>query len=163
MLPDYEASPHKPAALDRTAAIVSASYLEYALQHAIVRKLGLDLDKKETKALFDGERPVIAGLYSKIILANALDIIEGRTAEDLHTIRVIRNNFSHSLRHLEFKDEPVAALCSTLDVDEIISPQKRFILCVASNFRTLMMGGYKPRKVQLLAEALAQPSPDKSK
>jgi DNA-binding MltR family transcriptional regulator len=104
----------RPEAMDRTAAIASAQYLEYALQKAILAHLKKDISEREIKELFDEPGAPIGSLSAKIRLAVAMGIIDHEEKEDLDTIRNIRNTFAHSMTHITFDDEAVQRSCFSL-------------------------------------------------
>jgi hypothetical protein len=112
------------SAHDRVAAIMGAALLENTLLGAI--KICLD-DDSDVGALFHDERAPFGTLMARIVAAKAFKLITPKLAEDLNTIRDIRNQFAHALLSIDFENEHVAAECEKLkhypDVEE--GPKKR--------------------------------------
>lgn len=112
---------------DRTAAIVAAQFVEYALQKAIENYLVKGFSEKE---IFDGPGAPLGTFAAKIAMASALGIIRREECEDLDTIRAIRNAFAHSMIHIAFTDGPVADLVDTLHGYEpaMMEPEMRRLI-----------------------------------
>jgi hypothetical protein len=135
---------HEAAAKDRTAAITAAAFIDFALQGAISLHLP-DSTERQKKDLFDGGGAgPLSSISAKILMAHALGIISDIEREDLDTIRIIRNNFAHSMIHMEFSDEAVSKECSALhepDEGSFMSriqweddPKSRFVYTVGALF-----------------------------
>ena len=91
---------------DRTAAIVGASFVESSLEYLLVSSFKVrevDLNQK----LFENRGP-LSDFNSKILVAQAFDVISGKLAADIQRIRRIRNCFAHARLPVTF-DEPVVA------------------------------------------------------
>jgi hypothetical protein len=169
-----------PAAADRTAAISGGAFIDHAIQRAIITHLRMGAGDKDTKSIFDGDRAPLGSLSARIMMARALGIIGPETAEDLHTLRIIRNTFAHSMQHLEFSDKEVSDLCASLNDLKRTLPdgttylkafraigtayeRQAFIISVGHYFLQLM--SYEPDTPHQLrlAHELLKPSPDKLK
>jgi DNA-binding MltR family transcriptional regulator len=154
---------HKPAALDRTAAITAASFVEYALQKAIITHLKKDITESELKQLFDSPQSPLSSLSSKTIVGQSLGVIQEDERQDLDTIRAIRNAFAHSMTHIEFKDSEVTELCKTLhiaaDFGELTQHPELskhiFISCIATLFFSLST--YRPGIEKEIFDAASSP------
>lgn len=99
------------SAADRSAAIMGGSVLENFLALAIMSRFR-PLDHKEQEQLF--ERGPLAGFYAKINLGFALGLYEVEARDDLHLIRLIRNEFAHSMTPCRFGDPRVKKHCDKL-------------------------------------------------
>jgi hypothetical protein len=77
----------------RGGAILIATNLENALEHAIERRLETGPERR--KELFGINAP-ISRFANKIIIAQALKIIGPETRQNLDIIRGIRNAFAHA-------------------------------------------------------------------
>ncbi len=104
----------RPEAMDRTAAVAAAQYVENALQVAIKAHLKKEISEAESKELFDGLGAPLGSFSSRIVMASALGITSREETEDLDTIRNIRNAFAHSAIHMTFESEEVKGLCLAL-------------------------------------------------
>ncbi len=114
---------HAPtsAALDRAAALSAAAFVDHALQKAITTHLRKDISETELKKLFTASMAPLGSLYTKTLLAQALGIIHAENAQQLETIRNIRNAFAHSMTHIEFNDAPIKELCFSLSIAQSFS------------------------------------------
>jgi DNA-binding MltR family transcriptional regulator len=90
---------------DRTAAIVGASILESALERLMI-KCFIHSDSDLLGQLFQNRGP-LSDFHSKIIVATAFGVISPNTAEELHTIKAIRNVFAHSRVPVSFATREV--------------------------------------------------------
>jgi hypothetical protein len=94
---------------DRAAAVLGASLLDARLENLFKVKLIGDTD-----SLLGINRP-LSTFSSRINLALALQWIDSETADDLNTIRDIRNDFAHHLDHeLSFETTSIANRCENL-------------------------------------------------
>jgi hypothetical protein len=117
-------SPADAPAGDRTAAIMGAIFIEIALRTAISQHLTRDETDPNHARLFDSDEAPYREFAGRVRLARALGIIDEITFKQLESIRLIRNAFAHTLRHLEFKMEEVAAFFEDFTVnayDEAVS------------------------------------------
>jgi hypothetical protein len=104
---------------DRGAAILIATNLENALQHAIEVKL--KIETKRRKELFRYDSP--AGTFaSKIIIAHAVHIFGPETRKNLDIVRLIRNAFAHAKIPIHFETEAVATACAKLKMPAPLQP-----------------------------------------
>ncbi len=95
---------------DRSVAIVGASLLEAALQHALTARL---VQHRAVTALFQGTGP-LATLSAKIDMALATGLVQEWEWEEMNRIRRIRNRFAHGLQARSFRDPVVAQMCDAL-------------------------------------------------
>lgn len=99
---------------DRMIGIVGGAHVENALYVLILSRL-VPLSANDHNQLFDnGGNGVLANFSSKIQLGFALGLFGPKTREDLDNIRHIRNAFAHSLEHIKFEQEDIAAACVAL-------------------------------------------------
>jgi hypothetical protein len=100
--------------IDHTIAMIGASYVDKALEVAIISRL-VPLKTAEQEAIFRYEkRGFLSDLSSKIKMAYALNIIGPKTRIDLDHIRAIRNSFAHALIPLGFEYKEVVDVCNLL-------------------------------------------------
>lgn len=101
------------SANDRASAVVLGSMVESSLTTFLTRKVRQNLNRVQKRRLFDYEGPL--GTFSaKIILAYAMELIGQVTCHDLDLIRIIRNEFAHSRRHLGFDTTQTINICKHL-------------------------------------------------
>ncbi len=97
----------------RTVTIMGASYLEYGLEQ-LLRTHFRDLNKDDSKNIFDGGNAVLATFSAKIRIAYAMSLIEGAVYRDLLLIKDIRNVFAHSLHNIDFTHKLIETDCQKL-------------------------------------------------
>jgi hypothetical protein len=102
---------------DRAAAIIACGYLERSLERTLRSKLRND-DKLLNK-FFRGMGP-LATFSAKIDLGFLLDIYDEDFLKCLHSIRQVRNLFSHDPTPMDFSADEIAK-CST----GLFNPSKR--------------------------------------
>jgi hypothetical protein len=103
---------------DHLIAIVAASYVEHALEVALVASM-VKLSTSERDGLFTYERKgPLADFSSKIKLSRALGIIGPQTRADLDHVRNIRNAFAHTLQPIGFETAEVAEVCALLQAHD---------------------------------------------
>jgi hypothetical protein len=113
-------------ASDRAAAVVLGSMVESSLGTFLKAKIRKDLKPGQKRRLFDYEGPL--GTFSaKIILTYAMELIGPVTHHDLDLIRVIRNEFAHSRRHLNFDATQTANVCKHLKYPDLPGASMQFI------------------------------------
>jgi uncharacterized membrane protein len=97
---------------DISVAIVASAIVEASLEKLITQKF-----KTKRSALigqiFKNGGP-LADFHSKILIANAFQIITSNLAEELHSIRTIRNTFAHAKVPISFDHELIAREISSL-------------------------------------------------
>jgi hypothetical protein len=98
----FKASPE----YDRTAAIVSATFLEYALKKAIKRHFKPDSLDPDYSYLFAQDDAPYRDFAALNRLARALAIISPTEYERLETLRHVRNAFAHGMDHSLTFDSP---------------------------------------------------------
>ncbi len=98
---------------DRSAAILTASFLEEILEKAIRDFL---IEDQFVDTLFKGHSP-LSTFSAKIDSAYALGLITKDMKRDLDTIRKIRNYFAHNWNVVSFDDSPVSDFCRNLKIN----------------------------------------------
>jgi hypothetical protein len=97
---------------DISVAIVASAIVESSLEQLIIQKL-----KTKKSALigqiFKSGGPM-ADFHSKILIANAFQIITSNMAEELHSIKTIRNTFAHAKMPISFDHELIAREINSL-------------------------------------------------
>ncbi len=106
---------------DRAAISVGGSILEFALEQAIASRLREPQGetakerKKEKGALFSPDKGIFGNFYAKIWGAYFLKVIGPSARNDIDLVRQIRNQASHDMNAISFKESPeIAALCLKL-------------------------------------------------
>ena len=97
---------------DISVAIVASAIAEASLQKLITQKF------KTKRAeligqIFKSSGP-LADFHSKILIANAFQIITSNLAEELHSIKTIRNTFAHAKVPISFDHELIAREVNSL-------------------------------------------------
>jgi hypothetical protein len=93
-----------PEAIDRTEALIGASFIEAGLTEVLKKKLKPQADDPDYKYLFDGSNDgPLATFSAKIRMSYALRIIDEQGRRDLDTIRHLRNYFAHSINDVGFR------------------------------------------------------------
>jgi len=97
---------------DISVAIVASAIAEASLQKLITQKF-----RTKSSALigqvFKSGGP-LADFHSKILIANAFQIITSTLAEELHSIKTIRNTFAHAKVPISFDHELIAREINSL-------------------------------------------------
>lgn len=123
---------------DRAAAIVGAAWVEEALGDSI--SSFLESHAESAKRLFNGSAP-LASFSAKIDLARLLGITDDEIRSDLHSIRVIRNEFAHGIAHksdhsrLSFSTPHIKDRCLALrcvSMEEHVHPREAFARACAT-------------------------------
>jgi hypothetical protein len=96
---------------DRSAAIVGATIIEYALKKAICLHLKPDPNDPNFNYLFDSDEAPYREFAGRLRLAKALGILSQNDFDKLEAIRHIRNAFAHTLSPIDF-DTPRWPICS---------------------------------------------------
>ena len=94
---------------DRTAVIVGSTMLDRRLAEYI-RKVAI-LDHKIVDPILDSRSPhaLLGSLAAKIKVLSAFGLLSRDEANDLNTIRDIRNDFAHNILGCSFMDPDVIA------------------------------------------------------
>jgi mannitol operon repressor len=100
---------------DRGAALVGAAWLDAALD-SLLRKYLID-NPTIVDRLLAQDGP-LSTFSARIDMACSLGLLGRKAYDDLHTIRVIRNDFGHHIEEASFNDERVVELCRTLQTVE---------------------------------------------
>jgi len=103
---------------DRASAVVLGSIVESNLTEYLHLRLRMDLNSDDKRRLFDYEGP-LGTFAAKITMAYAIGAIGSITRSDLNLIRILRNEFAHSRRHLSFEVAQVAAVCAKLRTPDL--------------------------------------------
>jgi hypothetical protein len=90
---------------DRGLVVGLVAYVD-ALTLAIVRKTFV-VPMSKTHRLLDGPVAPIGNLAARIDLLNLMGLISDRMANDLHSLRTIRNSFAHETQVRSLGDPPV--------------------------------------------------------
>lgn len=96
---------------DRAAAVLAASYVDSLLKDALAGRLGAD--KQVQKDVLEG-RGALGNFSSRIDLAYLLGMISTVRHRDLHIVRRIRNDLSHTFEDMAFDTASVKARCLEL-------------------------------------------------
>jgi hypothetical protein len=91
---NFEENEH---AFDRMAAIVGATFVEYALKKAICHHLTPDPEDPEFDRLFYNDGAPLWEFSNRVKMAKSLGILEDGEYERLTHIRLIRNAFAHTM------------------------------------------------------------------
>ncbi len=112
---------------DRTAAIVGATFIEYALRLAITRHLSVDESDPHYTYLFESDDAPYREFASRIRLARALGIISKQEFDEIELIRLIRNAFAHSISNITFTTPELGVFFDEFDLDYTKDPLDGFI------------------------------------
>jgi DNA-binding MltR family transcriptional regulator len=142
----------------RTCGILHATVIEVSLEAAIKSIMRGDRSVTLDSEIFGFDGP-LGTFAAKIKLAYAFGIFGPATHHDLELIRLMRNQFAHCRRPLQFGMPAVRSMCAHLqlpDIDHTIriktattdetfddrrDPRVRFIVCCHTiNFGLLMYG-----------------------
>jgi len=105
---------------DRGAAILLATNVENALQHAILCMLR----KREgqERALFGRTSSPLGLFAAKIEMAYAMDIFGDQMKNNLNLIRTIRNTFAHAKIPIKFDTQEIKEACAHLAIPKLLPP-----------------------------------------
>jgi hypothetical protein len=96
---------------DYALAMIAASFVEKALEVAILSRLA-PMSPEDRAGLFDyAKQGPLCDLSSRIRLSRALGLYGPRTFDDLQRIREVRNAFAHALWYITFATKEVAEMC----------------------------------------------------
>jgi hypothetical protein len=96
---------------DRAAAIIACGYLDRSLEHAVRSKLRDD--RRLLNKFFGGMGP-LATFSAKIDMGFLLDLYDEDYLSCLHSIRKIRNLFSHDPTPVDFSDSEIKKFATNL-------------------------------------------------
>lgn len=91
---------------DMTVAIMAGSFLELELERLISSRLR-SKDPNLLGQLFLNRGP-LSDFHSKILVAQAMGFITGPMANELHSLKAIRNAFAHARAPLRFDNDLVS-------------------------------------------------------
>lgn len=117
----------------RAAVLIITSILDHMMESAI-SLFFVDLSEKKFTSVFRSGRAPFSDLSSKIIISNALGILDDDAVVQLQMIRRIRNAFAHTVRMIDFDSPVIADECNKLDPSKVsrkpfdaVSPKEKFI------------------------------------
>ncbi len=93
--------------------LTNTGLLEYALAEAIASRLSISKQPIKSK-IFEGDHEregIIGTLYTRNVLAHALDLYGEHTYNDVNTVRIVRNLCAHSKSGVDFNSEELKAIC----------------------------------------------------
>lgn len=88
---------------DMSVAITATSIVEASLERLLTKKFKIK-NKRLVGQIFHNRGP-LSEFYSKILIANAFGIITSNMANELNSLRAIRNTFAHAKMPLTFSHE----------------------------------------------------------
>jgi hypothetical protein len=95
---------------DRASVVMLGSFVEGFLERLLINTVRDDLNSDDRRQLFEFNGA--AGTFSdKIMVAYAFKLIGPMTRADLDLIRLLRNEFAHSLMPISFETPEVQAVC----------------------------------------------------
>jgi hypothetical protein len=124
------------AAIDQRIILSGATFLENALESAIVEHLRSDIEAKEINKLFrsgEGGPGILSTFDAKIQIARALGILSEQAADDLRIIQTIRNHFAHAPLTTSFEQDEIKKLILLLhrapfaNLDTFLIPRELII------------------------------------
>lgn len=112
---DFEIAARRGLDADSTISLVltATGLLEYALAEAIASRLSISNHTIKRK-IFDGDHEregVIGTIYTRNLLAHALNIYGEKTFNDVNTVRIVRNLCAHAKSDLDFSSEALKTIC----------------------------------------------------
>jgi hypothetical protein len=103
---------------DRASVVMFGSYVETILERLLTKAVRDDLNSEDRKQLFEYEGA--AGTFSaKIIVAYAFKLIGPMMRSDLTLIRLLRNEFAHSLMPIGFDTPEVHDVCKQFKIIDL--------------------------------------------
>ena len=105
---------------DRATAILAVARFEDRLREAIAKRF-VELNGELENRIFCGYGP-LSTLAGKLDIAYALGMYDQKTLKILRRIKKIRNKFAHSPKPVQFVDNDIADMCSTLCVEHNTEP-----------------------------------------
>ena len=124
---------------DRATAILAVARFEDKLREAIAKQF-VELNRKLEIRIFCGYGP-LSTLAGKLDIAYALGMYDQKTLENLRSIKKIRNKFAHSPKPVQFVENDIADMCSTLCVEydpERDSPRYQFLFYLQQMERKIL-------------------------
>jgi hypothetical protein len=101
-------------ASDRAVAILAATFVEDALEYALIDRSLKHLDERTHNRLF--ERGPLQNFDAKILLTSALGLTGPRITANLFKLKSIRNVFAHARINVSFKTKEIHDLCMSLNL-----------------------------------------------
>lgn len=110
---------------DYALAIVGASFIEKALEVAILSRL-VPMNKDTRDRLFEYRyQAPLCDLSSRIRLACAMGLFGQHTFDDLERIREVRNAFAHALTYVTFATKEVVDMCAEFHATKRVTGDQR--------------------------------------
>jgi len=105
---------------DRGVVLISASFLEEALESLIRARFSLGYQKPRDlfDSLFNTDRPLYS-FSAKIKICYAMDLVGGWIYKDLEIVRKVRNRFAHGVELAQFDLPEVVQLTEKLKAADI--------------------------------------------
>jgi len=133
---------------DRTAAIMGASFLEYALKKAICEHFKSDVADPEFNYLFESDDAPYREFASRIRLARAVGVINKSEYDQLEALRLIRNAFAHTMTEVSFQTKEIADYFEDLKILDDSEAFKILVEVFAPKYSLLgMMPGDKANRM----------------
>lgn len=109
---------------DRAAAIIAGAFVERRLTNTIKNRIRRR-SESEQKALADlfRESGPLGSFHARIDLGFVMGVYPEEVWKDLHTIKLIRNEFAHRTAPLEFNTPEIRRLCRRLDLPNFRKPR----------------------------------------
>lgn len=99
---------------DASVAMLGIALLDHGLRDLLLHSLPNLKNPDHVTAMFDSEGAPMGSVAAKIRLAHALGLLTDDEAEDLHTLRDIRNTFGHAAKEVTFDTPEVAGAIDAL-------------------------------------------------
>jgi hypothetical protein len=110
---------------DYALAMIGSSFIEKALEVAILSRL-IPMNDAERGQLFNYEnRGPLSDLSSRIRLARAMGLFGPHTFADLERIRKLRNAFAHALSYITFATRQVEDICAAFHATRRVTGDAR--------------------------------------
>lgn len=97
---------------DLSIAITATAILEATLERLLIKKFKIK-NKRLTGQIFLNRGP-LSEFNSKILIANAFGIITSNMAEEMHSLKAIRNTFAHAKVPISFNHELIGREVASL-------------------------------------------------
>lgn len=99
---------------DASVAMLGMALLDHGLRDLLLHSLPNLKSPDHISAMFDTEGAPMGSVAAKIRLSHALGLLTDDEAEDLHTLRDIRNTFGHAAREVTFDTPEIATAIDAL-------------------------------------------------
>jgi len=153
---------------DMSVAIVASALMDAALERLLIKRFK-SKNKELEGRLFQNNGP-LSSLNGKILVAHAFGIITSPLAEEMHSIRAIRNTFAHGKLPVSFSSEEVAREVAVLrlarapkvaldGVDRIIAIETKNAFLLAIRIILILLDEFEKKTGsadEILSGALAE-------